>query len=66
MLMSYNISHIILMTRAVDTDRGNDGVIRFLGSWRSLAMETVNSYCRTEKRPRGERDTARSVHHVDT
>jgi hypothetical protein len=66
MLTSYDISHIVLVTCAVDTDRGNDGVIRFLGSWRSLAMAAVNSYCRVEKRPRGERDTARSVHHVDT
>jgi hypothetical protein len=65
-LMPHDISHIILMTCAVVTDRGNDAVIRFLGSWRSLAMAAVNSYCCAEKRPRGEKDTARSVHHVDT
>jgi hypothetical protein len=65
-LMPYDISHIILMTRVVVTDRGNDGVIRFLGSWRSLAMAAMNSYCCAEKRPRGEKDTARSLHHVDT
>jgi len=54
------------MTCAVVTDRGNDGVIRFLGSWRSLALAAVNSYCCAEKRPRGEKDTARTVRHVDT
>ena len=65
-LTPYDISHIILMTCAVVTDRGNDGVIRSLGSWRSLAMAAVNSYSCAEKRPRGEKDTSRSVHHVDT
>jgi hypothetical protein len=65
-LTPYDISHIILMICAVVTDRGNDGVIRFPGSWRSLAMGDVNSYCCTDNRPRGEKDTARSIHHVDT
>jgi len=65
-LTPYDISHVILMTCAAVTYGGNDAAIRYHGSWRFLAMAAVNSYCCAEKRPRGERDKARSVHHVDT